>query len=1308
MKKIINCLSILLLFFSSFTNFAVYAQSKWVVGKTWDKQDFLSEISQWVYQVNFKDITWDNAWTIQGSWIWKENFPSKLVLPKWISLDLNEAVLNSNFEQTDLMKEKIQLLDSRGINYWKLTVDQPEIRVLPDRLQIVKKTTIEYKTENQLKIIRDYIQWDWKTAVSKSKELMLQELNAKLPQLAPKFNQNNIITTINNQKLSQSKNKDIKDIAVDKIPLSIEQDVFLELQKECYLEYWRNNSKCSTQNFQNEVTNATKEITTEEIISFSLIPPTPEQIKSWIWLINIDPKLVRITLNQIENNFEQYWILNQELVSIQNTSSGTNNQIQENPFENANYCEELHYWNQVKINECKALMNAKNNPKEKNYDQKLLNWFTIWKSDRYEFNKTIRINLLLKKIKIFEVWFGFYYSYWFWIRIPISSQIVVNKDVLDDWDNNSSRYNFNIRTSTFDASPADYLAMWIAQNQVFNGNEFVFEFTAWFTYKVRALKLIDINWNISLIEILALILGKNELMNALWLTEDQYNTLVEEKWINKSKNFVPPFDWANRVTLARFGVPIPIIDWAYFKLMWYLWTDILLDGRINAMCNMLNSTGWCNGQRVELNRAWKSFSANAAYSATDSNQDSLWFYSKFWVTFDDYRYLPELVFKIFAKVWASAKIPLYWWYSIRTPDITIYEYKISNDNLYLSNHQWTTSKIQATDQKVYATRPNITIQTPTIILTTLDWVHNDRTELKLTNNVNTWTWYVYTLDGTTPNCRNSSRITQNQLIKLWKNPTISPLITPKTIQYKVRWCSVLWDGGEMVQWTVMLRNDSLKFLFEWWTKSSDNWRINSYYFDDLKFFYTINWRGPAINDWVEYTNPFNLSQIASQTLQNIFQVSLKWIAYNKTNNTFWQIMSWSYNIKNVYFDPIIKLDNVLWKFWLEVKPYENELFSTYAVYSTDWSKVTCDSNLRIYIQWTQPNSWDMRTWNTTMSFQNGSIPYSTSPINAKTCITDSIWNIVFESDTVSKLPRNNMFLDAWKYDKIKDKLEDGRFAREFMSSLLGGWLDWFLDQEWVMDFMRDTLWGLTDWWVREIFGMFGNWDLTLEWLHDLWSNLDMRNWLSQNQRLWWLRSWISNNKFTQRWVNWIVRNMQNNNLTLEWINNFWNLIQSFSNIPQGPSTFNSTPPSNTPSADTENFCRQSCTKFYGLDQTCYNNCVRNLSTWDFEIDQWSWNEEQNNNNNTQQWQKTSNEKITSTDPYINSKLKEIDSCFTDNYNSHLANINNAINKLDEESKKLEKNDPKYSSYILAIEKLQELKALFIKKYWFMWLTLNTK
>lgn len=1300
-----------ILFFSSFTNIAVFADSRWEVGKTWNKQEFLSELSQWVYKVNFRDVTLENAWKVMQTFKWKQNFPDKLVLPRWLSLDLNEVTLNAKFQETDLMQQKVNTLKDRNVNFWKFNLEQPEIRILPDRIQLVQRTTIEYKSDAQLQVIKRYIQWQ--DIKDKTQDKLIKDLNNKLPETATRWiNLNDL--RFNSDNLKNSNNKKIKWLSVDQIPDSIDDDIFLELQKECFLEYGRNSTRCNDTNFKDEVKNATKEIETEEIISFTLIPPTPEQVKEWRWLINLNPQDVRITLQEIEANFDNYGILHEEIIRVE-SENWTPEEITQNMYENENYCTELYWeWTQQET-QCKALHERKNNPQEKTYTKQMLNWFTIWESNRYEFNKKIKINLLFKKIKIFEVWFGFYYSYGFGIRIPIESEINVNKDVVDDWNSNSSRYNFSIATNTFDATPDQYREMWLPQNKVFDWKEFVFEFTAWFTYKIRALKLIDIDWDISLIEILATVLWKNELKNALWLTEEQYQTMVEEKWINKSKNFIPPFDWSNRVQLAKFWVPVPIIDWSRFKLLWYIWTEILLDGRINALCKMLNSTWWCNNNRVELNRAWINYQANATYNEADTKSDLLGNYSNFWVSFEEYRYIPELVFRIFTKAWASAKIPLYGWYDIRTPEITIYEFKFSDENVYLGAHEWANSKIEAIEQKVYQTRPNIVIETPVIWITTQMWIHNNLSELYLDNNINQWTWYVYTLDWNNPDCRNSSRINNvNEKIRLWTNPTQSPLISPKITDIKVRWCSTLWDWTEIAYKQVALRNDSFIFNFTNTkntaeNKSNDKYDISSWYSNYLNFRYTINWWNPSIANWTLFNEPFNFDDIAKNTLQNNFQVSLKWIAYNNNNATFNQIMTGSFNIKNVYFDPEIKLDHVLWKFWVYSKVYENELYSTYIVYNADWTEtwdLNCNSRLRVYMQWTSQASPDLRG-NNTMMLQNWTIPYRTSPIRVKTCIANPQGVIVFESDTITKLPKDNMFLDAWKYEHLRDKLEDWRFGKEFMDSLLGWWLDWFLDQEWVMDFMRETLWWLTDWWVREIFGMFGNWDLTVDWLRDLWWNLDMRNWMSQNQRLWWLRSWISSNRFTQRWVNWIVRNMQNNNLSVEWINNFSNLIQTFSNIPQAPTTFSDIPPSTPPSADTENFCRQTCTKFYWLDQTCYNNCVSNLSGMEFDIDQWNWNNE-NNNETPEQSQENGDELIKSNDPYINSKLTEIDTCFTENYNSHLNNLNNAIDKLSEEYKKLEKTDPRGSSYLLAIEKLQELKKIFIKKYWFMWLTLTTK
>jgi len=70
---------------------------------------------------------------------------------------------------------------------------------------------------------------------------------------------------------------------------------------------------------------------------------------------------------------------------------------------------------------------------------------------------------------------------------------------------------------------------------------------------------------------------------------------------------------------------------------------------------------------------------------------------------------------------------------------------------------------------------------------------------------------------------------------------------------------------------------------------------------------------------------------------------------------------------------------------------------------------------------------------------------------------------------------------------------------------------------------------------------------------------------------------------------------------------------------------------------------------------------------------------------------------TSTDPYANEKLQEINACFVDIYNSHLTNINNSIDKLITEKDKQTEEKAK-NKYNRALAKLEEIKRLFILKY----------
>jgi hypothetical protein len=70
---------------------------------------------------------------------------------------------------------------------------------------------------------------------------------------------------------------------------------------------------------------------------------------------------------------------------------------------------------------------------------------------------------------------------------------------------------------------------------------------------------------------------------------------------------------------------------------------------------------------------------------------------------------------------------------------------------------------------------------------------------------------------------------------------------------------------------------------------------------------------------------------------------------------------------------------------------------------------------------------------------------------------------------------------------------------------------------------------------------------------------------------------------------------------------------------------------------------------------------------------------------------------TSTDPYVNEKLQEINDCFLNNYNSHLENLDNSINKLKSDMAKVT-DDKSKKKYENAIKKLEEIKSLFIKRY----------
>lgn len=1122
---------------------------------------FLSELWNNNYKINLQDITADNAWKTIKSWQWKTNFPNKLVLENWFNIEVDKIELDKQFIKTTDLKTKLAQAQRLRVDVWTVNVWEPVLKLLPDRLQLTTETTFKFKTNTQLNNIKKNL-WIWLNSI-KEKELDL------------------VLNDVNNNKTQEIKTKRDKlnedllkwvNESIQKMNMDLDKAMLAWLVKDCQKAKWAKSSECSLTKITNDLNAAEKEIRTNETQEFSLLPPNI--ILWWTWIIMMNPSDVRLTRVQILDIFKKYW----EFV-LSNTNSWAQNPTarpalsnETNPYEQANYCSIISWWDETKIAECEQLLKEKNEAKEKVYRQDLLNWFTLWESQRYHWDDSIRVNYIFDSKKLAEASIDFAYNYWFWIRIPIQTEIKIDKSIVDDWENNS-KYDIYVKAKTSDAPKSYYTRVWLPEEKTFNWNEFVFELWSTLDIKIRVVwDIIDVNKHFKLISLLAELLKANW-DSFFWIDWAELDEVIRNNWFRKSKNFTPPFAWAANVSLFDSKVDVPIYQIpSLFKLSAAIFTDVKLNWIIKSNLNLFNTTdcvrSWTNNSCPDKitfdTQDYKKYSAKAVFNRDSYIENALWQYSNYWISLDKFKYIPELIFEVFVQWKASVKVPILWWESYSTPKIKVFKMTISSDDIALWTHDWTIWVASAKENMVYATNPKIDLQRPTV---TTMW-DNDRATFEVTNNKSNMIKTYYTLDWTIPNCSDKWIQYLWWKIKIWNEP-YNDVVNNKNFNIKVIACTIFWDASEIRTKNIDLRNDSFKFSFS--PKISRNLPnittnqkleiLDSDYIRNLQIRYSFDWTTPTCNSWriYNYSSWFTLNDLWRDTLQNDFNATVKWIACNNQWRSLNQIMTENYSVHNLYYNPRISL-NPTPSISYSRHP-DTSKYTTSIRYTTNWVAPTC-------------NIW-FSAWNAVV------IPIWAT-VKAVTCIKEKqTWtiamqdeynnNYVFKSDVVSKT--SDIWIDWWRFEEITDQLRyrlkwqlDDRIFRAFwdfglddFENALNNWID-----EWgySIDSLRWLWWLLSDW------------EMSQFWLVQIWKMYSwLRTWkITQSQFNSQMRGLVSSDDISSNWVkaisslikNWsltwlqienigvsIERHFDSNNINLNnWRQNNFRQTTRYSNNPQ--------------------------------------------------------------------------------------------------------------------------------------------------------------
>lgn len=1022
---------------------------------------FLEFIGNKNYKVNFKDITVNNAWKVLQTWEWKANFPDKFVLENNFNLEINELDLDKLFERSNEIKQNFETLKARWVQLWKINLKEPVLKVLPDRIQIVKETEVKFKTSTELNNIKTKLNiWlsDKKTNEIKT------SLNAIKTKSSPSI-----------KKLSGNLKKEFNN------NLDLDNAVKKWLIEDCK-EYNKTNNKkrnCSKTQIEKDINNLEKTIVTTETQEISLLPPN-----TFIWdknTIKMKAQDIRLSKWQINSIFDKYW----ELIKIKNNKSDKTKIKRETEFErweniyaNKNYCKiisgidknidenniennkDIEDEKKIKFTACKELLKRKNTPEVQSYKQNLLNWFTLWESHSYSFWDKIYLHYFFGKKKLAEFNVRFWYSYGFWVRIPMIAEVKIDKDRVDDfWEN--WKYNFYTKLDTLDAPASFYKDVWLEEKKVFNGKEFVFELSSGIDFKLRLIwNIINIDEKVPLISLLATYFKESgkSFFGFKW---DDLNYIIENNWLNKSSDFIPPFDWANKILLLdNISVDIPIYEIpSTLVLATRLWVDVSLDWKVKSKLNMVNSKNcrtynnelcpsYINLKRYDPNSAgaqntnsifnvnnlsehfnevlkwnYSKYSAEATFDADNFKEDSLWQYSNFWIKLDNFRYIPKLVFDIFVQWLLSVKIPLRWWESFSSPKIKVYSFTISSDDIYLGTHTWTKWKLDATtNNKVYTTNPEIDLQTPQL---EIKWT-NDNATFEMLNNKSGFIKTYYSINWKTPSCEYEIEWTKQYLwkTKIWETP-YNDLVKNKLFKIQIVSCSIFWEASKVKKSVINLENGAFDFDFEFVdpyvdkVKSSTKIKImpTKYnYVDYIKYVYTLDWTTPTCKGWILYENKsFDFKKYAQTILKNDFKITLKWLACNKQNWTINKVFTKSYDFHNDALNPTIDLSNTIETIF-QTYNYNKNNYQTYIVYWQDKENLACHDlqNYQISMMKEVVN-WDTLTATLSQWFPK---------IYAKSCIVNEKGKLVFSSDTIYETNKIQDFINKEKErENIKNKTD---------------------------------------------------------------------------------------------------------------------------------------------------------------------------------------------------------------------------------------------------------------------------------------------
>lgn len=1007
MKKLISYVSIglLLIFSNANTIFALTLTNtnvnnlQNIANNTNLEQTFLKDLWNKTFQINFQDVTASNAWKIIKTWKWKTNIPNKFVLEWGFSLNLNEANLDSYMTKTQKFKSDVEKLNKTT---WFKSINQEDIELtlLPDRLQITQKTTVKFTWKKLVEpsLVEDVLpkKWNWPTETELKNDKKVKALNLQ------------------------------QDFT---IPSNADELLIKEIVKDCKANSSELPSQlkwnCTYDSIKTRFENIEKTLVTEEQVEISIIPPSFNDVTKRTAL-SIEPSDARITKNEIKSRFESYKKIQQTKNTYTlkykwkyftldqakfDTFQKTYNQKFQLPGANSgamigwwvsysetptavigwwvSYEEETpyiyedittcdRYANAQDKNDCKDLFAAKENATIVKYNQMLLNGFTLWQADRKHWSKS----LSAFDYKVFKARIDVGYSYWFWVRIPMSTEVNVWKNILDDYaegDKVNNNYNFDVKVDTHNFSVQDFIGVGINQNQTFEWKEFVLELDAYLDAWIYLRWIINKNYHISLVDTVI-----RAILTYAWFTEEVIDMIVTpDKWFYRSQDFTPPFAWDNKVELFEaIDWAYPFIDTSYLVLKWWITIAASIDWAIKMDCENINTNWWCPTSIRFDDRNKKTYTWSAVFNENNYTIDKLGAYSNFGPKLDNFQYIPELVIQMLAYGVVKAKVPILdEWYSYTTPKWELYSFSLDMGSL--GTHAWTDGSVDATlNNKVYTAYKN-PVPLDMDYTNKVEWIETvyvDENEddtiiddsyinVSRYKNMQWLNRVVYSTDWSDPECSSPNLLTYRQN-KIWQNSK-DVLENTKNITLKTRACDAFWNKTSIKTSTYQVRNTYFepKYVLDNGTMDKAHWlmlpwtmwnNVESY----IYYHYTYN----SEFNWLEIkADPFwTNSWYIAYTLDWTVPTCLIW----------WTSFRYTWKIPKTILETYKKEPKNAWSAWvMTVKSVQCINLSWKQTFKSNISTLTLNilpSNMDKWInsiEWTDSDLigqswfWSLLEWN---------------------------------------------------------------------------------------------------------------------------------------------------------------------------------------------------------------------------------------------------------------------------------------------------------------------------------------------------------